>query len=76
MQRYEGNFGEAVEQEDFIQIDEKKYVSYSNMFNFIRKFTYLGDRVRSGRGCVAAVTDRTIFGWVKSMECGELLYGR
>ena len=27
-------------------------------------------------GCEAAVTARTICGWVKIRECGELLYGR
>ena len=40
------------------------------------EFTYLGDRVSAGGGCEAAVTARTICGWVKFMECGELLYGR
>ena len=27
-------------------------------------------------GCEAAVTARTRCGWVKYMQCGELLYGR
>ena len=29
------------------------------------EFTYLGDRVSAGGGCVAAVTARTRCGWVK-----------
>ena len=40
----------------------------------VRKCTYLGDRVSAGRGCEAAVTARTICGWVMLRECGELLY--
>ena len=39
------------------------------------EFTYLGDRVSVGGGCEAAVTARTRCGWVKSRECGEMLYG-
>ena len=42
----------------------------------VREFTYLGDRVSAGGGCEVAVTARIICGWVKSRECGELLYGR
>ena len=42
----------------------------------VGKFTYLGDRVSVGGGCEAVVTARTICGWVKFMECGELLYGK
>ena len=42
----------------------------------VRELTYLGDRVSVGGGCEAAVTVRTRCGWVKSRECGELLYGR
>ena len=30
----------------------------------------------AGEGCEAAVTARTRCGWVKSRECGDLLYGR
>ena len=37
--------------------------------------TYLGDRVRAGGGCEAAVTARTTCGLAKLRECGELLYG-
>ena len=42
----------------------------------VREFTYLGDRVRAGGGCEAAVNIKTRCGWVKFRECGELLYGR
>ena len=42
----------------------------------VGEFTYLGDRVSAGGGCEAAVIVRTRCGWVKFMECGELLYGR
>ena len=42
----------------------------------LSEFTYLGDRVRAGGGCEAAVTARTRCGWDKSRECGELLHGR
>ena len=37
---------------------------------------YLGDRMSAGGGCEAAVTARTRCGWVKFMDCSELLYGR
>ena len=40
------------------------------------EFSYLGDRVSSGGGCVAAVTSRTRLGWVKFRECHDLLCGR
>ena len=39
------------------------------------EFTYLGDMVSVGGGCEAAVTARTICGWVMLRECGELLHG-
>ena len=47
--RFEGNIGEAVEQEVKI-CDEVEIVS---------EFTYLGDRVSVGGGCEAAVAART-----------------
>ena len=40
------------------------------------ELTYLGIRVSAGGGCEAAVTAKTICGWVKFREWGELLYGR
>ena len=42
----------------------------------VREFTYLGDRVSAGGGCIVAVTARTRCGWVKFRECVELLHGR
>ena len=42
----------------------------------VREFTYLGNRVSAGGGCVTDVTARTRCGWVKFKECSDLLYGR
>ena len=42
----------------------------------IRDCTYVGDRVNAGVGYGATVTARTRCGWVKFMQCGELLYGK
>ena len=42
----------------------------------VREFTYLGDRVSAGEGCEAVVSARRRCGWVKFMECSELLYDR
>ena len=42
----------------------------------VGEFTYLGARVSAGGGCEAAVTAKTLCGWVKLRECGELLHGR
>ena len=39
----------------------------------VRELTYLGDSVRVGGGCMADVTARTRWGWVKLRECDELL---
>ena len=61
----DGNIGRVVEQEEKL-CDEVEIV---------REFTYLGDRVSAGRGCEAAVSARTRYGWGKFRECGELLYG-
>ena len=41
-----------------------------------KEFTYLGDKVSAGGGCEAAATARTSCGWVKFLECSELLHGR
>ena len=41
----------------------------------VKEFIYLDDSVSAGGGCEAAVTARTRCGWLKFMECGELLYG-
>ena len=37
------------------------------------RVSYLGDRINSGGGCVAAVTSRTRLGWVKLREFQDLL---
>ena len=42
----------------------------------VQGFTYLGDRVCAGGGCVAAMNARTRCWWVKFNECSELLYSR
>ena len=61
-----GNIGEAVEQEVRL-CDEVKIVS---------EFTYLGNRMSACGRCEVGVSARIRCGWVKFMECGELLYGR
>ena len=42
----------------------------------VREFSFMGDRIISGGGCVAAVTSRTRLGWVKFGECQDLLCGK
>ena len=53
---------------------------WSRKISYVMKWKLLwnslGDRVSVGRGCDTAVTVRTRCGWVKFMECCELLYGR
>ena len=39
----------------------------------VTDFSYLGDGIYSGGGCVAAVTSRNRLGWVKFRECQEIL---
>ena len=39
----------------------------------VTELSYLGDRINSGGGCVAAVTSRTRLGWVRFRECQDLL---
>ena len=63
---YEENIGEAVEQKKKLCDEVEK----------AWEFTYLGDIVRAGGGCEAAVTARTRCGCVKFTECGELQCGR
>ena len=40
----------------------------------VREFTYLGERVSTGGGCVSVLTVGRC-GWFKFSEYGELLYG-
>ena len=42
----------------------------------VTEFSYLGDRINSGGGCVAAVTSRTRLGWAIFRECQYLLCGK
>ena len=42
----------------------------------VREYTCLGDKVRAGGRCKAAVIARTRFWWIRLRECGELLYYR
>ena len=42
----------------------------------VSKFTYLGDRLNATDGCETAVTARSRIGWIKFMECSEILKGR
>ena len=62
----EGNIEEAVEHEEKL----------CNEVAIVREFTYLGEWVSEGGGCMTAVSARTRCGWLKLRECGELLYGR
>ena len=42
----------------------------------VLEFAYLSDRVSAGGKCEAAVTVKTICGWVELWESGELLCAR
>ena len=42
----------------------KQEVKLCDEVETVSDFTYLGDRVSAGGGCEAAVTARTICGWV------------
>ena len=46
----------------------------NQMINSRLFVVYLGDRLRAGGGCEAAMIARTWCGWVKFRECIELLY--
>ena len=62
----EVSIGEAVEHEVKLGDEDEAVI----------EFTYLGDRVCDGRGCVADVAARTSCGWIELGECGESLYGK
>ena len=55
-----------MEQEDKLHDEVKK----------VWEFTYFGDMVSAGGGCVVVVTARIRCWWVKFGERDELLYGR
>ena len=42
----------------------------------VKGFCYRGDRLNASGGCETAVTARVRIGWLKFVECGELLLGR
>ena len=42
----------------------------------VKGFCYLGNRLNASGGCEVAVTARTILGWKKFRECGEILFGK
>ena len=42
----------------------------------VTEFSYIGDGIESGGGCVAAVTSRTRLGWVRFRKFPDLLCGR
>ena len=56
----ERNVGEATKQQEKL-CDE---------VDTVKELTYLGDRVRAGEGCEAAVTVRIRCAWVNLRECG------
>ena len=41
----------------------------------VNGFCYLEDRLNASGGCEATVTAKVRIGWVRFMECGELLLG-
>ena len=49
-------------------------ISFFDPVDFVKSFCYLGDRLNASGGSGAAVKARTIIGWIKFRECGELLY--
>ena len=46
-----------------------------NEVETVNGFCYLEDRLNASGGCEVAVTARIKIGWVRFMECGELLLG-
>ena len=42
----------------------------------VAEFSYVGNTINLGGGCVAAVASRTRLGWVKFRECQDLLLGK
>ena len=49
-------------------------ISFFDQVDFVKSFCDLGDRLNASGGREAAVTARTIIGWMKFRDCGELLY--
>ena len=42
----------------------------------VNEFCYLVGKLKTSRGCEAAVTAEMRIGWIKFRECGELLLGK
>ena len=57
-------------------VEPGEELSFFDQVDFVKSFSYLGDRLNASGGSEAAVTARTKIGWIKFRECGELLYGR
>ena len=55
--------------------ETEKQDGVPNEVEAVRESTYHGDRVRTGEGCEAVVIARTIYGWLKLTESGNLLHG-
>ena len=51
-------------------------ISFFNLVDSLKSFSYLGDKLNTSGGSEAEVSARTKIGWTKFRECGELLYGR
>ena len=54
-------------------VDQKE--TFHDDVETVTEFSYLGDGINSGIGCVTAVTSRTRLGWVNFGECQDLLCG-
>ena len=57
-------------------VEPGEEISFFKKVEFVKSFCYLGDWLNANCGSEAALTARTRIGWIKSTECGELLYGR
>ena len=53
-----------------------RYSRVKLIFDFVKSFCYLGNRLNTSGGSEAAASARTRIGWIKVRECGALLYGR
>ena len=49
-------------------VEPGEEISFFNQVNFVKSFCYLGDRLNASGGSEAAVTARTIIGWIKFMK--------
>ena len=56
-------------------VEPEKEILFFDQVDFVKSFSYLGDRLNASGGSEAAVTARTKIGWIKFRECVELPYG-